>query len=88
MPLLSFVVLICETFPPLNVKATDLLFHLCRICLVTETTWQKDGSPIKLGPLLQKTAIPSEQPTADVDSSAPDPELINSADPLFAMKLN
>ena len=57
------------------------------MCLVTETASQKDSLPIKLNPLLQKTAIPSEQPTAGVDSSAPDPELINAADPLFTMKL-
>ena len=86
IPLLSFVVLFCETFPPLSLEATDFLLHLCRICLVTETALQKDSLPIKLSPLLQKTAIPSEQSTADVDSSASDPELINSADPLFAME--
>ena len=33
--------------------------------------------------LTKLTAIPSEQPTADVDNSAPDTESINSADPLF-----
>ena len=67
----------------INSEESDFLFHLCRICLVTETASQKDSLPIKLSPLLQKTAIPSEQPTA---SSDPDPELINSADPLFAME--
>ena len=82
VPLLPFVVLFCETFPPLSVEATDFLLHLCRICLVTETASQKDSLPIKLSPLSQKTAIPSEQPTADVDNSAPDTESINSADPL------
>ena len=40
----------------------------------------------KEGSYLQKTAIPSEQPTVDVNSSALDPESINSADPLFAME--
>ena len=84
--LLPFVILFCETFLTLSVEATDFLLHLSRICLVTETASQKDSLPIKLSPLLQKNAIPSEQPAADVDSSAPDPESINSADPLFAME--
>ena len=35
---------------------------------------------------MQKTVIPSEQATGDVDSSASDSESINSADPLFAME--
>ena len=69
-----------------NSEESYFLLHLFRVCLLTETTSQKDSLPIKLSPLLQKTAIPSEQPTADVDSSAPDPESINSADPLFAME--
>ena len=51
------------------------------------TASQKDSLPIKLCPLLQKTTVPSEeQPTPDVDNSTPDPESINSADPLFAME--
>ena len=62
-------------------EATDFLLHLC-----TKTASQKDSLPIKLSPLLRKIAIPSEQPIADVDSSAPDPESINSVDPLFAME--
>lgn len=87
IPILPFVVLFCETFPPLSVEATDFLLHLCRTCLVTETASQKDSLPIKLGPLLQKTTVPSEeQPTPDADNSTPDPESINSADPLFAME--
>ena len=28
IPLLPFVILICETFPPLSVEATDILFYL------------------------------------------------------------
>ena len=52
IPLLSFVVLFCETFPPLNMEATDFLLHLYRIYLVTETAFQKYSLPIKLSPLL------------------------------------
>ena len=81
-----FVVLFSETFRPLSVEAIDFLLYLCKICLVTEPASQKNSLPIKLSPLWRKTAIPPEQPTADVDSSAPDSELINSADPLFAME--
>ena len=84
--LLPFVVLFCETFPPLSVEATDFLLHLYRVCLVTETASQKDSLPIILSPFLQKTVIPSEQATGDVDSSASDSESINSADPLFAIE--
>ena len=72
IPLLPFVILFCETFPPLSLEATNFLLYLCRICVVTETALQKNSLPIKLSPLLQKTAIPSEQPTGNVDSSASD----------------
>ena len=84
-PILTAVIIICETFPPLCSEAIGFLLHLCKICSLSDKRSTSSQLRIPRLGLMQETVNSTRQQSV-VNVAEKPCEPIISNDPVYGME--
>ena len=77
----------CQSFPPVTAGVADVLLHLCRVCLVTQSSTKRNILPIDINSL-NKLQLMGPDTAAKNGSreKISDPSSVRYLDPVFGME--